>query len=146
SDHSLALRADGRVIAWGDNTFGQTAVPPSATNVVAIAAYGAQSMALAADGNVFAWGENRNGLTNIPSTAVTAVQIATSDTLSIVTRADRSIKSWGTPLGLNIAANYSSLTLAIAAGPNYSMRLDEYGNLSSYGLFPGFGGSGFRAV
>jgi alpha-tubulin suppressor-like RCC1 family protein len=146
NEHSLALRADGRVIAWGDNTFGQTAVPPSATNVVAIAAYGAQSMALTAEGNVFAWGENRNGLTNIPSTAVTAVQIATSDTLSIVTRADRSIKSWGTGPGLNIAGNYGSLTLAIAAGHNLSMRLDQSGNLTSYGLFVSLGGSGFRTM
>jgi alpha-tubulin suppressor-like RCC1 family protein len=149
SDHSLALRADGKVVAWGDNTFGQTSVPPSATNIVAIAAYGAQSMALTADGNVLAWGENRNGLTNIPSTAVTAVQIATSDTLSIVTRADKSIKAWGVGgIGgaLYIGYNYSTLTLAIAAGPNYSLRLDGAGNLTSYGLSQSFGGSGFQAI
>jgi alpha-tubulin suppressor-like RCC1 family protein len=145
-DHTLAVRVDGRVVAWGDNTFGQTSVPSSATNIVAIAAYGAQSMALTADGNVLAWGENRNGLTNVPSFAVTTVQIATSDTLSIVTRADKSIKTWGPGMGNFIAANYSTLTLAIAAGQNISMRLDQFGNLLSYGLAPGLNGPGYTAM
>jgi len=36
--HSMALRDNGSVIAWGSNWDGQTNVPPTATNVVAIAA------------------------------------------------------------------------------------------------------------
>jgi len=35
--HSLALKADGTVVAWGWNDYGQTIVPAEATNVVAIA-------------------------------------------------------------------------------------------------------------
>ena len=38
--HSLALTADGRVVAWGQNNVGQTNVPPDLTNVIAIAAGG----------------------------------------------------------------------------------------------------------
>jgi Alpha-tubulin suppressor and related RCC1 domain-containing proteins len=143
SDHSLALRADGRVVAWGDNTFGQTSVPPSATNIVAIAAYGAQSMALAADGIVLAWGENRNGLTNVP---YGGVQIATSDTHSMVARSDGSVKTWGLFGTWSTVPNFQSATLAIAAGPFYSLRLDSGGNLTSYGLSQSFGGTGFRAI
>jgi alpha-tubulin suppressor-like RCC1 family protein len=144
SDHSLALRADGRVVAWGDNTFGQTSVPPSATNIVAIAAYGAQSMALTADGIVRAWGENRNGLTNVPLLAV--VQIATSDTHSIVGRPDGSVTTWGLFGSWSTVPNFQQATMAIAAGPYYSLRLDWTGNLTSYGLSQSFGGTGFRAI
>ncbi len=54
--HSLALRHDGTVIAWGNNAYGQTNVPPGLTNVVAIAAGYYHNLALKADGTVVAWG------------------------------------------------------------------------------------------
>ena len=36
--HNLALRADGTVVAWGDNWHGQSTVPGGLTGVVALAA------------------------------------------------------------------------------------------------------------
>jgi hypothetical protein len=74
--HSLALRRDGTVVAWGDGSDGETNVPPGLTNVVAIAAYGdyladaAYSLALKSDGTVVVWGEGEPvtplaGLSNV---------------------------------------------------------------------------------
>ena len=37
-DHSLAIRNDGTVMAWGNNFSGQCSVPASLSNVVAVAA------------------------------------------------------------------------------------------------------------
>src|SRR5205085_643434 len=54
--HNLALRADGTLVAWGQNIYGQTNVPPGLSNVVAIAAGGWHSLALKSDGTVVAWG------------------------------------------------------------------------------------------
>ncbi len=70
--HSLALRANGTVAAWGLNVEGQlgdnsttrrtTPVTVSGlTSVVAIAAGGLHSMALKADGTVWTWGANALG-------------------------------------------------------------------------------------
>src|SRR5437588_5622094 len=56
--HSLALRSDGTVVAWGcavDN-FGQCNVPSGLSGVTAIAAGSFQSLALKSDGTVVAWG------------------------------------------------------------------------------------------
>src|SRR4051794_33602222 len=39
-DHSLVLRSDGSVVAWGSSANGKTTVPGAATNVVAVAAGG----------------------------------------------------------------------------------------------------------
>lgn len=71
--HSLAVMADGRVFAWGLNSYGQlgigshdntdtpvqvTGIPPDVTAVAS--GYG-HSLALTADGRVFAWGQNFAG-------------------------------------------------------------------------------------
>ena len=45
--HSLALQADGTVVAWGYNNYGQVTVPVGLTNVVAVAAGASHSLALA---------------------------------------------------------------------------------------------------
>jgi len=44
--HSLALKSDGTVVAWGYNGDGETNVPPGLSNVVAIAGGGSESLAL----------------------------------------------------------------------------------------------------
>ena len=69
--YSLALKSDGTVVAWGDNSVGETNVPAGLTNVVAIAAGGdlfaedlyfypaaetAYSLALRSDGSMVVWG------------------------------------------------------------------------------------------
>jgi secreted trypsin-like serine protease len=74
--HSLALRANGTVVAWGDNTYGQTNVPADLTNVVAIAGGGYYSLALQANGTVVAWGDNTYGQTNVPADLTNVVAVA----------------------------------------------------------------------
>lgn len=69
---SLALRRDGTVVAWGDNSWGQLGdgttserrtpvVVSGLNNVVAIAAGTAHNLALRADGSVVEWGADNAG-------------------------------------------------------------------------------------
>lgn len=72
--HSLALKSDGTIWAWGTNTYGQLGDESTTTrftpvqvsvltdhDVVAIAAGYAYSLALKSDGTVWAWGNNSYG-------------------------------------------------------------------------------------
>jgi alpha-tubulin suppressor-like RCC1 family protein len=59
--HTLAVRSDGALVAWGYNTSGQCDLPPPQPGLtyVEIAAGGAHSVARHADGSLVAWGYNK---------------------------------------------------------------------------------------
>jgi hypothetical protein len=70
-NHGLAVKADGTVVAWGDNTWGQRSVPSGLSNVVQVAA-NSTSYALKSDGTVVAWGSGNS----LPPGVANVVQIA----------------------------------------------------------------------
>jgi len=74
--HSLAVKADGTVVAWGDGSQGQISPPLDLTNVVAIAGGGAHSVALKADGSLIAWGADGSSQCDMPSGLPPAVGVA----------------------------------------------------------------------
>src|SRR5512139_3110677 len=55
--HSLALRADGTVVAWGSVGHGGT-VPAGLSNVVSVSAGYFHNLAVKADGTAVGWGSN----------------------------------------------------------------------------------------
>jgi hypothetical protein len=82
-DFCLALKCDGTVVAWGDNSSGQTNVPIGLTNVVAIAAGYDHALALKADGSIVGWGDNANGEITSPIGLTNVVSIAAGDGNSV---------------------------------------------------------------
>jgi alpha-tubulin suppressor-like RCC1 family protein len=117
--HSLALRADGTVVAWGANGLGQLGdgstsessnVPVAVlglSGVKALAAGGYHSLALLSNGTVMAWGDNESGQLGIGS----------------------SVESVDTP----VAVKGLTGVKAISAGANFSLALLSNGTVMAWG-------------
>lgn len=125
--------AGNRVVAWGDNSYGQTNVPPSATNVLAIAAGATYSLALKDDGTVIAWGQA--GRTNVPAGLTNVVAIAAGGGQSLALKNDGTLVAWGvpyTPSITNIPAGLSNI-VAIACGDAHNLVLRADGTVYAWG-------------
>jgi hypothetical protein len=121
TEHNLALRGDGTVVAWGGRGSGRTNVPSGLSNVVAIAAGRDHSLALRLDGTVAAWGSG--AATNVPSGLSNVVAIAGGLAHSLALRADGSVVTWGCcTVQTNLPAGLTN-AIAIAGGGFHSLAL-----------------------
>jgi alpha-tubulin suppressor-like RCC1 family protein len=89
SGPSLALTADGSIVAWGGNYS-----PPSGNDFVAVSAGGGHSLALRADGSIAGWGDNYAGQVT-PPFGNDFVSISAGADHSLAIKADGSIVAWG---------------------------------------------------
>ena len=134
--HALAIKSDGKVVAWGDGTNGKTNVPPSATNVIAIAAGRDHSLALKSDGTVVGWGYSSFGAVNVPEGLSNIVAIAAGGGHSMALKTDGTVSAWGSDLygPATVPAGLSNV-VAIKAGilDFFSLALKADGSLVAWG-------------
>ena len=132
--HSLALRPDGTVAAWGFNNIGQTDVPANLGTVTSVAAGGSHSLALKSDGTVAAWGSNSSGQTDVPANLSGVLAVAAGGSHSLAIKADGTVVAWGDNLyrQIFVPASLGSV-VAIAAGNFYSLALRSDGTVVAWG-------------
>jgi uncharacterized repeat protein (TIGR01451 family) len=119
AEHSLALKSDGTVWAWGRNTWGEVGDPAPRTeyvapvqvaglsNVAAVAAGDSYSLALKSDGSVWAWGLNHAGTLGRPyetTSSATPAPVASLTNVAAVSaggrhalalKTDGTVWAWG---------------------------------------------------
>lgn len=128
--HSMALRPDGTVAAWGPSTYSATNVPASATNVIAIAAGNNHNLALKLNGTVVAWGDNSSGKTTVPASATNVVTLAAGVNYSLALKSDGKVVQWGSsPLPPSNLSN----VVTIAGGYGHRLALKADGSVVSWG-------------
>ncbi|MDA7507331.1 hypothetical protein N8504_03030 [Akkermansiaceae bacterium] len=132
--HSLALKNEGTVVAWGSNSDKQCDVPTDLKDVVEIAAGSYHSLALKADGSVVAWGFNFKKQRDVPIGLKDVVGIAAGRSHSLALKKDGTVVAWGdndrkqcdVPTGLKDVVE-------IAAGSYHSLALKADGSVVAWG-------------
>ena len=122
------------LVAWGDNTYGQSRIPLDLTNAVAVAAGGSHSLALTAEGRVVAWGDNSTGQTTVPSGLSHVVALAAGGYHSLALTDEGRVVAWGDNyLGKTNVPSGLSNVVAIAAGGYHSLALTAEGRVVAWG-------------
>ena len=157
SKDSLALLADGKVMAWGGNEYGQLGngtntdsnVPVEVSGlseVTAIAAGGHHGLALLRDGKVMAWGENTWGQlgdgtstdSNVPVevsglSEVTAIAAGAAGSIALL--GDGTVACWGRNISSDVPVRVSGINeaTAVATSGNHSLALLANGKVMAWG-------------
>ncbi len=131
--------ANGSVIGWGGNSYGQINVPATLRDAAAITASSGSSAVLRADGTIVQWGSFSY---QVPVGLTGVVAIAAGDNHMLALKGDGTVVVWGTggygennlPVGLaNVvaiaAAGYNSIALK-ADGTVVRWGYDAYGRAS----------------
>jgi alpha-tubulin suppressor-like RCC1 family protein len=162
--HTLALRADGQLIAWGLNGSGQLGVGsatdrapptpvPGLTDIATFASGARHGLALRSNGQMVAWGDNRAGQlgdgTTIMRTTPVSVgpaplrHVAAAESISLALDSSLGLLTWGTGFLGNGGAMSSSQVpqtrnspgfVRLAAGAQFQAALRSDGTLWTWGI------------
>ncbi len=132
--HSLALKSDGTVVAWGSNSYGETTVPAGLNNVTAISAGVYHNLALKSDGTVVGWGFNGDGAATVPGGLTGVIAIAAGGWHSMALKSDGTVVAWGRGVEgqTSVPAGLTDVT-AIAAGWWHGLALKSDGTVVAWG-------------
>ncbi|HWY31982.1 MAG TPA: hypothetical protein VNX46_14575 [Candidatus Acidoferrum sp.] len=130
--HSLGVQTNGTVVAWGDNSMGQTNVPAGLSEVMAISAGAFHNLALKSDGTVVAWGANGAGQSTVPAGLGNVVGVAAGERHSLALKSDGTIMAWG-----DNSYGQSTVPVVYTADLNLQDTVDEAQNGDTILVAPG---------
>ena len=129
-----AIPSAGRIVAWGDNSYGQLNIPAPNSSFVQVGTSGHHTVGLKENGTLVAWGNGNWGRNTVPAInqGFTAISVGHCHNLALKT--DGSIVSWGyNNYGqCNVPTPNSGYT-AVAAGGYHSLALRADGSVVGFG-------------
>ena len=128
------IHSTSGIVAWGQNSHGETNVPPGLTNVTAISAGANHALALNANGTVTGWGYDAWGQTNVPDSLQNVIAISCGALHSVALKSDGTVSAWGyNAVGqTNVPVGLSNI-VAIAAGTYHNLALKSDGTVTAWG-------------
>jgi hypothetical protein len=133
SDHILARKSDGTVVAWGNWMDGimpeATNVPPALSNVVAIAAWDGQNIVAKSDGTVVCFGHN---MPPVPAGLSNVIAVACANAVQVALKSDGTVAQWSSKKVADPTANGIEGVIQIAGGNDRWAALTADGSVTLY--------------
>jgi alpha-tubulin suppressor-like RCC1 family protein len=129
STSALSVTATGgRVVAWGGNDEGQTAVPVGLGDVVAVDGGWGHTVALRSNGKVVTWGDDETG--PVPPSLSGVVDVSAGCHYSLALRRDGRVVAWGNhgPVDSFPSTGVTGAT-AISAGCGHALAVRRNGTV-----------------
>ncbi len=134
SMHSLALRSDGAIAAFGDNGDGACNVPSPNTGFIAVGAGDSHSLAIRSGGVVAAWGANWSGQCNVPTLNTGFTKVDGGYLHSVALRGDGVVFAWGgNAFGQSTVPSPNGGFVDVAAGYYQSYGVKSDGTVVGWG-------------
>ncbi|MBW2472284.1 MAG: hypothetical protein JRE18_09410, partial [Deltaproteobacteria bacterium] len=149
--HSIALKSDGSLEAWGissggtlDYNYGQVTATPAGSNYIAITAGRDHNVAIRTDTTLDAWGRNDHGQASPPSGSG-FIEVAAGELHSLALRSDGTLAAWGITSGTPSNGYYGQTVIpggsdyiAVACGTYHSLAIAAQpgtaaGSISAWG-------------
>ncbi|MBN2019549.1 MAG: hypothetical protein JW749_04925, partial [Sedimentisphaerales bacterium] len=130
--HNLALKANGLIVGWGWNYYGQ-AEPPAGNDYIATAAGESHSLALKGDNSIVGWGDNGWGQLPPPGDNNNYIAISGGAEFSIAMKSDGSIVGWTHSGGPYLPPPAGNDYVTISAGAFHSLALKSDGTIVGWG-------------
>src|SRR5262249_37472436 len=123
------------VVAWGDNSGGQTNAPPNLSDIVAVGGGDYHTVALHHDGSLMAWGDNGDGQTTVPTSPLKFVSVAAGAAHNLAITETGTLVAWGrNDTGQRtIPITATNNVLSVAAGDSHSLALLNSGTVVGWG-------------
>jgi len=138
--HSLALKSDGTVSAWGfrynPGFEPDLAFVAGLSNVTAISAGDNHNLALKNDATVAAWGDNSfNQVSDLPTGLSGVTAIASGGNHSLALESSGTVIAWGSNTsGQTVIPSGLNSVIAISGGDSHSLALKNDGTVVAWGL------------
>ena len=132
SDHTVALKSDGTVVAVGDNEYGQCDVSDW-TDIVAISAGWEHTAGLKSDGTVVAVGDNEYGQCDV-SVWTDIVAISAGEAHTIGLKSDGTVVAVGNHNAGQCDVGGWTDIVAVSAGGHYTVGLKSDGTVVAVGF------------
>lgn len=130
---SMALRSNGTLVTWGNNSTGQGTPPVNATNVTQMFAGWRHGVAKQGNGTILEWGISTNWAGEFPGWITNAMQVSAGDNHSACLLSNGNVIVWGDRATVeNIPASATNL-IAISSGWYHMLALRADGQVLAWG-------------